>query len=357
MKVEQAFLVGALCILPLKDCSAAEPPRYRLQGVEVVGSGSPTGEAVRAKFEEGLKAYLRKLSGSSKKAAADAENLKASLEKGVQDMGGFAFVRLDRVKVSESGGAEDVLLVFEVVEETDKASRMPMRPAPAKDVEDPSGLLEAYGRYQALGWSLFREGKIGLGRVECPAFYCSWGSATPELKSLETQFVEGVPIHEKQLREVLDDGKDPVGRSRALFLLTYLRDGRAVAELAANSLLDPDPQVRETSMEVFNELALYHPKVAVPLREIAALLRYPDAGDRGRALSFFVTVSSNEDARAFLLGDPADRVLGLLRSKHPADHEAAYRLLCLLSHEKYGDQDYDSWSAWLLRTRKAAADQ
>ncbi|MFA5138152.1 MAG: hypothetical protein WC728_02880 [Elusimicrobiota bacterium] len=355
MKASQTVLIAVLCILPLKGSSAGTAPRYRLQDVEVHGSDRLSCDAVRAKFDPDIKTYLVKLAGQSKKAAADAEKLKAALEKGVQSMGGFPWVRVDVAKGDERDGTTDVVLMVEVVEEKDMASRMPLRPAPLRDVADTSGLLEAYGRYQDVGWAIFREGKIGLERAGCPAFYCTWGSGTPELKSLETQFVEGVPIYEKLLREVLAEDKDPVKRSRALLLLAYLREGRAVAELATSALLDADAQVRESAMGIFNEMALYHPKVPLPLREIARLFDYPDSGDRGRALAFFVTISSDEDSRSFLFGETADRVLELLRTKHPMNHEAAHRLLCLLSHEKYGDRDYEAWSAWLLKMRKEGA--
>ena len=355
MKALQAALIAALCLLPLTASSAGTAPRYRLKDVGVHGSDRLSSDAVLAKYESDIKAYLARISRQSKKAEADAQRLKTAIEDGVKEMGGFPWVRLDVVKGEEREGVTDAVLMFEVVEEKDIASRLPLRPAPTRDVADPSGLTEAYGRYQELGWGLFREGKIGLDRADCPAFYCTWGSATPELKSLETQFVEGVPIYEKLLREALAEDKDPAKRSRALLLLSYLREGRAVVELATESLLDADPQVREAALGIFNDMALYQPKLTLPLREIARLLDYPDAGDRGRALAFFVTISSSEDARSFLLGEPADRVLALLRTKHPMNREAAHRLLCLLSREKHGEQDYEAWSAWLLKTRKEGA--
>lgn len=344
--------IAAALLLTLSPGSAAAASL--LEGVDLYGTTRFTEGELQEKFDAQLKRWLSLQRGKSKGVLKSAESLRLQIESDVKAMGDFAYAKLQRVSAGAEGGS---IVVFDVVEKKDAAKRLPFRPAPTGRVAEPGGLLEDWKKYYDLGWELTRKGAIGADRVECPAFYCTWGAASEELKRLQDRFIAEVPNSRDTLLRVLNDDADPQRRADALVLLAYQKDGMDVARAAETALSDPDDRVREAAMRIFSDLSVYRQDIPISIEKVADVMDYPSVDDRTRALAVMLGVANHPQYRRFLLQSGSAQVLKLLRLMNPSNHEMAYTVLKMLSGETYGSRDYAAWENWLQKARKADAEQ
>ncbi|HAH07043.1 MAG TPA: hypothetical protein DCM05_11050 [Elusimicrobia bacterium] len=336
-------LLAALLLALPAAASAA------LQDIEVYGTSTLT-DAELKKLEPKVKRYLYLDAGKTKATRRAAESQQKELESEILKLGGFAYARMQKVAAPKDGG---VVVVFDVVENGAKDARMPFRAAPAGFLPDPAGLLAAWKHYYNLGWDLARRSAISADRVDCPAFYCTWGAATPELGALQDQFIEKVPKNKDLLLQVMREDADAQKRADALVLLAYLKDGIEVSKAAELGLSDPDDRVREAAMRVFSDIIVYKSDVSVPVEKIAQVMDYPSVDDRTRALAVMLGIANHPLYRRFLLQSGSTQVLKLLRTKNSSNHEMALTALKMLSGENHDGRDYDAWEACVQRARKA----
>lgn len=336
-------LLAALLLALPAAASAA------LKGIEVYGT-STLSEAEVQKLEPKVKRWLYQSTGKTKAMRRAADALQKELEDEILKLGGFAYARLQKVTAPKDGGT---VAVFDVVENGAKEARSPFRAAPSGSVPDPAGLLAVWKRYYDMGWDLARRSVISADRVDCPAFYCTWGAATPELGALQDQLIEKVPKNKDLLLQVMREDADPQKRADALVLLAYLKDGIEVARAAELGLSDPDDHVREAAMRVFSDLIVYKPDVNCPVEKIAQVLDYPSVDDRTRALAVMLGLANHPVYRRFLLQSASTQVLKLLRAKNSSNHEMALTALKMLTGDNFDGRDYDAWEASVQKARKA----
>lgn len=333
--------------------AAAAPSSATVLGYDVYGTGRFDEAYVREKFSEKVRQWIEQegLAGRRKASAQKAASLKKEIESEFQKAGGFAFATLEKVNADSSGSS--VFLVFDAVEPGDAEKRLPYRLAPAADVPDPAGLLSAWARYQETGWELVHKGELPMDRVNCPAFYCTWGGATPPLKALEDRFIAEVPAAKSALARILNEDRDPVRRAQALYLLSYVKDGQELAAWALPGVFDPDERVREAAMRIFGDIAVYRRETPLPVGKIAEVLDFPLVDDRTRGLAVLVGLADHPVYRSFILQHAAAQVVKLLRLKNPSNHDMAYTVLQMLSGEKFPPRDYEAWENWLQKARQA----
>lgn len=349
----KATLIALLLALPGVRAHAASHTRWELGGVEFYGSENADSAKVAERYGDDIRHMLNRW-GGSKVAKRQAEDMRAALEKKVKDANGFGWVRLDVVQLGrEEGGPMKALLMFDVIEKAAMAERYPFRPAPTKDVKDTSGLIEQWAAYSEVARASALSGVGELKRTACPAYYCPEGNGGPEMNAFESKFREAVPGYKQLLLQILREDADPSKRARSLYLITYLPDASDVTALVSSGIGDPDASVREAAVTILNDLAVHRQDVQFPVREMARLLDYPGAQDRQHGLALLLSLSGNKDYTSLIYGPSADRVLRLLRTKHPGVRQMAHTLLTVLSGETHKPDDYEGWDKWLWRARQA----
>jgi len=330
---------------------------YKLDAIQIFGTQKVTEAQIHEKFDTAIRIWFEARSRGTKKDRAVAARLRKKLLADVKKFGGFAWINLTEVELSSKRSVYKFLLMFDVIEKKDMATRFPFRAAPTASIVDGSKLIEKWNRYSELGWRRVRSGEVSAERGDCPAFFCAEGvgSGHAEISSLESKMESGVPRSEKLLAQILREEKDPKRRAAALYLLSFLDDGPSVANYAADGLFDSDTKVREAATAIFSDIAVYHKNVPIPIHKVVRLLNSPYPEDRGRALALMLSLADNADYESFLITTVAQDILKLLRVRNEANHDMAHTVMTILSGEDFSDKDYDAWDNWLWKTRKERA--
>ncbi len=350
-----AWAVLSFVLAPSGPAAAAERSRWELSDIEVYGTERVAPEQLQAKFGEDFRHMLARWGASSVVARKQGEDMRAAIERKARELGEFGYSRLEIIDsgVTEPGAVKGLLL-FDFVEKSDMAQRYPFRPEPGKDIKDPSGMLDDWGRYEDAGRRDTLSAGGDLKRAVCPAYFCPEGIGGEEENRYEAKFSERVPGYKQTLLQILREDRVPSRRAHALYLLTYLHDASDVTALVSYGLNDPDVSVREAAVTILNDIAIHRKDVSVPVRDVMRMLDYPTSSDRQRALALMLSVCDNPDYRSLLLGPAAEQVLKLLRTKNPGQRQMAHTLLTVLSAEQHAETDYEAWDKWLWRARQAA---
>jgi hypothetical protein len=333
----------ASALFPLSISAAV--PKASFEGVELVGSSRFDEAGLRAAYGERLDSYFAQASRKAKGAPKKAAEIQASIESSLLKDGGFGYARM---QVDRSQGGSP-FVVFDVLE---KGVRLPYRPEPRGAVPDPGGLLGVWRRYDDLGRRLSQEGTLPSERVSCPAFFCSWGASTPELRALQDQLIEGAPAQEEGLKRVLIEDRDPAERVDAVFCLAHLKQGAKAVSAIEAALTDPDERVREAALGVFTDMAVYRREEALPVDKMAALMDFPSVDDRTRGLAAMISLADHPVYRRFVLEKASEKALRILKLRNPSNRDSALMVLRLLSGKNFGT-DAVAWRLWLQEARRA----
>jgi hypothetical protein len=325
-----------------------------VKGLDVYRSRRLDAAKVRETAGPLLDSYLRTVVENRRGTEKAAARLKAQVEDTLRRASGAAFLSLFVGRYVTSA-ERTAYLTVDVVDPEDAAARMPFRAAPRGQAPDPDGLLAAWQQYDAAGDALVRAGQIdGSVHPSCPGFYCLWGSGSPELAALEKKMSAGAPARKDMLLKVLKEDADARKRAQALFVLSYLPDGKQVADLCLDSLADPAEEVRAAALQILSDVALYHKSVLVDLSKILPALDFPTVSDRAKALSVMIGLSDNPAYKTLVMTRGTPYLLGLLRLRQPANHDLAFTLLSTLSSQTIGQRDYAGWNAWIKSQNSAA---
>lgn len=323
-----------------------------LMGFDVYGSTRIGAEQVKAKWGPAIDNYVRLRNYPPRKKPQAAELAKADLEREIKKTYDLAFAGLSWFDYFV-GTRRDAYITLDVVEKADAQTRMPFSTEPTRSFPDDTGLIQAWTEYSDLGWRLVRDGQLRVDRPDCAAFYCLWGSQTPELKAFEERFISGVPPKKERFLTIIRDDKDPVHRANAVYLLSYSGSASELASYLKVVLQDPHPEVRSAALKVYADLAVNQKELSLPVELIGAALDYPTVEDRNKALAVLIALADREAHRPFLLSHAAERCLKLLRLTQPANHDLAYAVLLGLSKENYPARDYAAWEGWIARAKAA----
>lgn len=337
-------VVGFLLAMAVPPGAEARRIRPTVKIIEFYGSSKVKPEVVREKFKKELDRLMFTRSRNSKRSGREARKYRRAIANGVKALGEFGLLKMHVIKLKQTDDEKPILILFEAVEKKDMATRLPFRSPPTGTFEDTSKLTGAWAQYAALGDRLRL--KRSVDRPDCPAFYCVWGSLTPELATLERKFVSEVAANKELLVRIMQEHESASARSAAVYLLSYLKDGSAVSNHAAFALMDDANVVRRAGADVLSDLTLYHPDVPIAIHQINRLLDVPYPEDRSRALALMLNLADNEDYKRFMVHTAAKTILKILHISHPNNHNLAYTVLSLLSGETIPRRDYDAWDRW-----------
>jgi len=340
------FLTAACLAVSLAAVPSAEAKRVRpeVKVIEFYGSSKVKPEVVREKFKKEIDRLMFTHWRKSTRSSKEAKKYRRAISQGVKALGDFGLLKMHIVKLAQTDDEKPILILFEVVEKKDMATRLPFRSFPTGEFDDTSQLTEAWAQYEALGEKL--EAAQLIERPDCSAFYCVWGSLTPELAELERKFVAEVFTHKDLLVRIMQEHESASARKAAVYLLSYLKDGASVSNHAAFALMDADNGVRRAGVDVLSDLTIYYSEVPIAIHQINRLLDVPFPEDRSRALALLLNLADNPDYRRFMIETASKSLLKILRISHPNNHNLAYTVLSLLSGETIPRRDYDAWDRW-----------
>jgi len=335
----------------------AEAASRVLKDIEIYGSEKVTTEDAAKALGGKIRAYMGADSSRGKRSKKRATTLKGTVEDELKKMGGFGWVRLRLIDLSRKDGKIGVLALFDVIEKEHMATRFPFRDVSDKDVKDPGGLLADWKNLTSTAKERVHSGTTKVERGECSAFYCPEGAGGERIVALDKKIDATVRSYREALMQVLRLDKDSRDRAAAVYLLSYLDEGSAVTAMVREALKDPSRRVRDAALDVFNDIALYHKDVPLPIHEISRLMDYPHPDDRTRALALLLSIADNKDYESFMVGTAAPQIVKLLRQKNPTTQEMAHTVLTFLSGESFPAQDYDAWEDWLWKQRRKISEE
>jgi hypothetical protein len=348
------LLAALLLLAALGPRASGAEDEIELKGFDVYRSQTLTPEKVRASVGRDFDQFLRAKADPRKSSAANAERLEAALEAGVKKLAPLAFVRLSYSQYVSSA-ERSAYVVFDVVDSTDAARRLAFKAAPKGSFADPAGLLAAWRAYGELGRGLLRDGKLSTDHQDCPAHYCLWGSATPELADYERRFVSGAAANSAALLQLVSGDADPAKRAAALLVLSYTTDSKSYLAVVTAALEDPAEEVRSAALLILSDVALYRKSLVLDITKIVPTLDDPETSVRAKALAVLVGLAENSAYRTYIIVKGGPLLVGLLKLHEPSNHDLAFTILSLLSKETYGRRDYKSWDAWVASQSSATA--
>lgn len=341
------FALAALAALASGPSLAAE---IVLDGIDVYGTDRLTVDDADRRYGKAIRELVRLRSRDTKAALKSGEALRARAENRIRTEWGFAWTRLSYSDYY-ADGVHKAFVSVDVVESKDRPARLAFRKAPTGTLPDPGGLVAAWAQYNELGWRLFKQGALSVTHDACLSFFCEWGAQTPELRSFEERFVAQAKVHKDDLIKVMRSDKDPAKRAAASYLLAYLPDANDSARLVADSLDDPELEVRSAALRIYADYAVHHKEVFLPITRLQAALDFPTADDRNKAMAVVAGMASNPIHRRFLILKMGENILNLMQSRQPAISDTAYAAMGILAGESFDRRDKMSWQRWLERAR------
>ncbi|RKH93915.1 HEAT repeat domain-containing protein, partial [Corallococcus praedator] len=235
--------------------------------------------------------------------------------------------------------------------------RMRFAPAPTGTVEDPEGLIAAWGAYQQTYWKLRREHAVRETSVGgCLALTCYGGFNHSELAPLEAKFLTGVPRNTDALVRVLREDRDDGKRMTAAILLSYVRSREELVRHLLPSVNDPYEGVRNEVLRLLGAVQEGQQKVLIPLEPVLEALWFPLSSDRNKAAWALVRLVETEGAarREAILNQAGEALVEMAGMQQAIDREPARKVLTVLAGRDLGE-DVGPWREWVARTRTAPA--
>ncbi len=233
--------------------------------------------------------------------------------------------------------------------------RMRFAPEPTGTVEDPEGLLAAWGAYQQEYWRLRNAGRLpesGVGT--CKALTCYGGFDAPELAPLEARFIEGVPRNQDALVRVLREDREGTKRMTAAILLSYVRSREELVRLLVPAVHDPFEGVRNEALRLLGVAQKGQSQVLIPLEPVLDALGFPLVSDRNKAAWALVRIVETEGGarQAQILDKAGDTLLEMAGMRQDVDREPARKVLGMLAGRDLGEEP-GAWKQWVEQQRAA----
>jgi len=337
---------------------AAEP--VPVGSIDLYGTDAIDADAFREEFGDEIVRLAAlfeavRLGRSTDEAGLDAlaAELNSAIEARLSALVPLAHVEFGAT--TDFGPPPRIHVMVDVLEEADKARRMPFGEAPTGRFEDPGGLFALWDEYSQKVFTLAYAGAGAALQVkECPVLHCVAPFDLPELEPYLERFNTGAREHEELLYTIATQSGDASQRANALFLLAHTNDAERLLPALGRAIYDPAGGVRNNAMRVLMFLANARPELDYPVEALIAALDFPTASDRNKAGYTLAALAAQPRYRAAIRDGAVPIVLRILRLLQPNNHDPAYEILKLVSGQSYGDRDYAAWEAWAKANLPAA---
>jgi hypothetical protein len=328
----------------------AEPVRVPVGSIDLYGTDAIDGDSFRAEFGSQIVRFAAlfedvRLGRDADEAGLDtlADELRDAIDARLSAL--VPVAHLEFGATTDFGPPPRIHVVVDVVEEADKARRMPFGEAPIGHFDDPGGLLALWDDFSQRVFALAYAG-ADLQVTTCPVLHCIAPFELPELEPYLEPLSAGAREHEERLYAIAEQSSDASQRAGALFLLAHTNDAERLLPALGRAIYDPDGGVRNNAMRVLIFLATARPDLDYPVEDLIAALDFPTSSDRNKAGYTLAALAAQPRYRAAIRDRAVPTALRMLRMLKPNNHEPAYEILKLVSGESYGDRDYAAWEQW-----------
>jgi hypothetical protein len=235
----------------------------------------------------------------------------------------------------------------DVVEHKDAKARMPFLAEPKGKYQDPDGVIALWDEYQKLSLSLLKAGKLEYPKG-CPAWHCTLGFEHPQLAPYLERFNSLAVKNESALAKILKDDSRPNYRANAAFLFAHTKDGNKLVKYVSEMIFDSSDLVRNNTIRVLSEVAHSHPSVPIDIKIIIRALQFPTTTDRNKAGFVLANLSEKEADKEIILKSVGWTCLDMLKLHQINNRQPAHMILKNVSGEKFSEDDFASWEAWLV---------
>jgi hypothetical protein len=332
--------------VPLTHEGAPTP----LASIDVYGSDAIDPAAFRAEFGPQIERFVAAMEQARTNPNADAaeldkmaDALQTAVDSKLRSLVPLAHIEFGAT--TDFGPPPRIHVMLDLVEEADKARRMPFRAAPTGRFDDPGGLFALWNEYQQKALTLAYAG-TSMQVTSCPVLHCMAPFELPELAPYLERLNAGAREHEELLYAIAAQSGAAEQRANALFLLAHTNDGARLTPVLGRAIYDPASGVRNNAMRVFLYLARFHPELDYPVDDLIAALDFPSSSDRNKAGYTLAELAAQPRYRDAIRAGAVPIALRMLRLEQPNNHDPAYEILKLVSGESFGDRDYAAWERW-----------
>lgn len=202
-------------------------------------------------------------------------------------------------------------------------------------------------QYQTWVMQLLLTHQLDNDSEECPVYHCIASFHDPRLQPYLTVFQRGAITEKLMIINTLRQDKNPRRRSAAALLVGHFQDPKEIISLLSMGVEDSDSEVRNNVLRVM-ATTLYKAHLSqMDSGPFIRLLDSPYVTDRNKALSILIMLAEDPNAQAQILQQGGAHLVDLLRLTQPDNHDLAYTLLRKVSHQNFGELQFEKWSKWV----------
>ncbi len=334
-----AFLFMIFCSACTHGPAAAHSS---LRGMDTFGSQRLSATSLQKDYGPQIESLVAHL---DRQEYEEFKRTSLKVEGAIKAKFNFAYVKISLIQYFDPQPGSYVTV--DVVEPADVAKRMSFLPQPQGTFADPDGLIALWDQYMQKGVELLQAGKLEIPQT-CPVWHCLYGFENPQLAPFFAPFNLLVPLHEKELVQILQQDSRAQFRENAAMLLAHLKNGKTLVKDMLSITRDSVGGVRNNATRVLWSVAQNHPEIKIPVEPLLEVLNFPDATDRNKASFALAPLALKKENQKVIVQSAGRLLIDMLKLKQPNNREGAYMILMNLSDEKFGEQDVQAWEAWLL---------
>lgn len=264
----------------------------------------------------------------------------------IQHAGHFAFVDLQTVHYARH---DPIYTTIEIIPRRSSA-RMHFlsESAPTIDTK-PHDVIELMRHYTALSMHLLLTQQLDPQDKACPFYHCVVSFQHPQLKPYLALFRQGVLEKKQSILDTLAQDPNSERRAAAAFLIGFFSSPHDIITLLSAHVDDPDYRVRNSVLRVIGATLDKAHFTHMDPKPFIGLLDSPYVTDRNKALQILRVLANSRQAQKIICQQGGQQLLRLLQLTQPNNHNLAYLILKKISHEHFGDQQFDQWKSWMLQ--------
>lgn len=343
-----AATAALLCCAP--GTARAQDAPAPVESIDLYGTDAISPDAFRAEFGAELERFVGMLEAARTRPNPDVAAIERQgnvLEARIRSRLG-SLVPIADIQfgaTTDFGPPPRIHVMIDVVEEADKARRMPFYAPPAGRFDDPGDVLALWDEFQEKVVFL-AYGGTSLQISACPVLHCIAPFELPQLMPYLERINAGAREHQEELYKIAAESGDASQRATALFVLAHTNDAERLLPVLGRAIYDPSGGVRNNAMRVLMFMAQKRPELDFPIDDLITALDFPSNSDRNKAGYTLAALAAQPKYRDTIRAKAVPTLLRMLRLAQPNNHDPAYQTLKIVSGEAFGDRDYAAWERW-----------
>ena len=342
---------GSAVLLKLITCCivgvcSAQQPEPQFAGVVIYGTDKLDPVELTEEFTDEAETLMELMSsGDTERMETTGEAIAEEIRAAIAARGDFAQLDIGWGMDGSQGSITTVITV-EIVEEADRARRMPFRNPPSGTYADPDGVLAAWEDYESEFLGMMMSGELFEFEQDCPVLHCLASFEPPQLAPYLDVFNRAAAAHEDLLYEIAEYDQIDRHRSGALQTLAHTNDAERLLPVLGRAIHDSSGTVRNIAMRIMLFIAEDHPTWSYPVADLIQAMDFPGSAERNKAAYVLSHLAGVPEHAAIIREQGLPNTLRLLRTPGDLMHGPALTILQQLSGEEFAPRDYAAWEAW-----------